>query len=264
MTSAPSLPDRLLAGYFREGLRGFRTLMKLAGKNSLQARTRYGARFALRPDEYIDAIVLREGYYEPEVIEALRPYLRPEAVFWDIGANLGLHAVSAAQLATGARVLAFEPAPATFARLQAHVRLNHVDVDLHPFALGERDGEVTLHVNTSGNAGMSSIVHPGAGTGTSVRLVRADTAIATGLCPAPTVMKLDVEGAEAAVLAGFGRRLASPALEAVVYETSADLLDEPSRCPATRLLLAAGFQLRALPRAASSTHLLANFLAFRR
>jgi len=91
--------------------------MRLAGKHTLRQRSLHGLIFELQPHEYIDAIVLREGYYEPEVIDALRPFLRPGAVFWDVGANIGLHTVTAACLAPGSQVVAFEPNPAVFARL---------------------------------------------------------------------------------------------------------------------------------------------------
>ncbi len=259
----PSLGDRLLAAWFRRSWRGFWRLMDFRGKKSLRARSRYGPVFELHPQEYIDAIVLREGYYEAEVIEALRPYLTAGAVFWDVGANIGLHTVTAARLAPQLQVVAFEPGPATFARLAGHVRLNGLVADLQQVALGDRDGAATLYMNTAGNAGMSSIVHPDTGPGTRVRLARADTLIAAGTVPAPTVMKLDVEGGEEGVLSGFGDRLADPALQAVVYETTAELLADPSQCPATRRLLAAGFRLKALPRTQTAAHLLANFLAHR-
>ncbi len=96
-----------------------------------------------------------------------------------------------------------------------------------------------------------------------VPLVRAATLIDRGEIPPPNLIKLDVEGSEAAVLAGFGDSLRQPGLRAVVFETRADLLTEPARCPAAHLLQAAGFVFRALPRSAGSEHALANFLAHR-
>ncbi|HQY06006.1 MAG TPA: FkbM family methyltransferase [Lacunisphaera sp.] len=259
----PPLGDRVLAAYFRRNWRGFWRLMSFREKKSLRARSLYGSFFELHPQEYIDAIVLREGYYEAEVIEALRPYLRTEAVFWDVGANIGLHTVTAARLAPQAQIVAFEPSPATFARLAGHVRLNGCAADLQPIALGDRDGSATLYINTGGNAGMSSIMHPETGPGTSVRLARADTLVSAGTVPAPTVMKLDVEGAEEGVLRGFGELLERPSLQAVVFETTAELLADPAQCTATRRLLTAGFRIEALPRTQAAAHRLANFLAYR-
>ena len=56
----------------------------------LRCATPYGSVFALDPYGYIDNTVLMSGFYESEVIEALRGELRPGAVLWDIGANFGL------------------------------------------------------------------------------------------------------------------------------------------------------------------------------
>ena len=66
-----------------------------------------------------------------------------------------------------------------------------------------------------------------------------------------------------AVLAGLGELLFRPGLRAVVFETRADLLANPNRCPAASQLLAAGFELHALLRSEDSSHLLGNFLATR-
>lgn len=259
----PSWRDRLLTAYFQRNWRGFHPLLRLNGMSRLRVRTPPGSVFDLLPWEYIDGIVLREGFYEPEVLAALRPFLGEGAVLWDIGANFGLQAISAACLAPATSVVAFEPNPTTLARLQHHARLNQVDVSVQPMALGERDGEASLYVNQDGNSGMSSLLHATTGPATTVRVVRGDALIDSGKIPAPTAIKLDVEGGEEFVLRGLGRHLASPTLRAVVYETTADLLDNPAACASTRELLAVGFKISALPRAASQAHLLANFLAYR-
>lgn len=259
----PSWRDRFLIAYYRRNWRGLHALMRVNRMRSLRMQTAPGAVFDLQPWEYIDGIILHEGFYEPEVLEALRPFLGEGAVLWDIGANFGLQAISAACLAPATRVFAFEPNPATFTRLQNHARLNQVDVSVQPMALGEREGEASLYVNDDGNSGMSSLMHASTGPATTVRVVRGDTLIDAGKIPAPTAIKLDVEGGEEFVLRGLGRHLTSPTLRAVVYETNAQLLERPAACAATRELIAAGFKITALPRAASQAHLLANFLASR-
>lgn len=51
--------------------------------------------------------------------------LRPGDTFADIGANVGTYTVLASA-AVGARTVAFEPAPETFAWLQRNLALNHL------------------------------------------------------------------------------------------------------------------------------------------
>lgn len=261
----PSVPwsDRWLAWYFRRGWRGFVTQMRIARRRTLLKPCRYGPLFDLDPNEHIDSTILREGYYESEVYEALRPRLHAQAVLWDIGANFGQHAVTAAALHPGLRVCAFEPNPAAAARLRAHVALNRVAVRLEQVALGDRGGTATLHVNTTGNSGASTLNNPTVGAPVEVAIERADRMVGRGLLPPPTVVKLDVEGAEAAVLRGFGALLAAPALEAVVFEADARAAADPGCCAAATLLRDAGFRLRLLARRESTSHLLENFAAER-
>ncbi len=266
MRRSPTLTDDLCAAYARTGWRGFLTLRRLLGKDIIRTRTAYGAVFGLQPGDYIDGVVLREGFYESEVFEALRPGFAPGVVFWDIGANFGLQSVSAAMAEPALHVHCFEPSPAMLARLQAHAELNGARLRCWPVALGETDGPGTLHINASGNPGMTTLV-PQVGarfdTTQPVIIARAETLIRTGVVPAPTLIKLDVEGGESAVLAGFGDLLHAPGLRAVVFETRVDLLTDPSRCPAARRLLSAGFVFTALGRREDSAHLLSNFLATR-
>lgn len=241
-------------------------MQKLLDHPFIEVRTRDGALVSLKPGDYIDRIVLREGAYEPEVFAALAASFAPGLILWDIGANFGLHAMSAAVREPALQIHAFEPNPAMFARLEANARRNGTAIRCRPLALGDHDGTATLHINDRGNPGMTTMT-PWAEAGydaqVEVRLARADTLIATGEIPAPNLIKLDVEGAEAAVLAGFGERLRDPGLRAVVFETRADLLDDPAACPAARRLQSAGFQFRALPRTTGSAHALGNFLAYR-
>jgi FkbM family methyltransferase len=266
MSAQPSLPDRLLAAYYRHGWPGFLTLRRLLRRPTIEVQTADGAVLALHPEDYIDQIVLRNGFYEPEVFAALAANFTPGAVLWDIGANFGLHSMAAARRAPDLHIHCFEPNPTMFARLEAHARRNATTIQCWPLALGAEDGFATLHVNDCGNPGMTTLI-PWAearyDAKVEVRLARAATLIDRGEIPAPNLIKLDVEGGEAAVLAGFGDRLRDPGLRAVVFETRADLLDDPAQCPAARQLQSAGFGFRALPRAAGSEHALNNFLAER-
>ncbi len=69
--------------------------------------------------------------------------IRPDDVVFDVGANIGLFALEAAQM--GAKVHAFEPMPATFAALRANAKaLGKGKIEVHPLALGERSETATF------------------------------------------------------------------------------------------------------------------------
>lgn len=271
--ATPLLPwrDRLLARHRASGRRGFRRLLSLLkpdpARRSILARTRYGSVFRLAPDDVIDTHVLVEGFYESEVLEALLPALSaPDAVLWVVGANFGLHAVTAATLRPDLRVVAFEPSPAMGARVIENASLNAARIDLHAYALSAHEGVFPFHANASGNPGMSSLHRWAGGTFDHCFHVAAMTAAAVidgGIAPAPTALIVDAEGAEEEVLRGFGARLADTSLRLVVVEADERLLESPARAPIRALLEDAGFVLERLVRRENTAHALANFRARR-
>jgi len=130
----------------------------------------------------------------------------------DIGANIGFYTcLFAAAVGPRGRVLAFEPAPATFAALQENVRRNGFrNVELEEVALSDHAGTATFHVFPQGADAYNSL---GASTawGTvsaeevTVRTAMLDELLAALPAESISVVKIDVEGAEALVLAGATR-----------------------------------------------------------
>jgi FkbM family methyltransferase len=254
--------DRLLSAYARRGWRGFDRLLTLAGHrrgDRIRARTRYGGWFDLDPWSWLERIALREGYYESEVLEALVAGLSPGDVIWDVGANIGLHAVSARLAAPHARVVAFEPSPSTLGLLWRHAALNGGGVDVLSLALSDRPGLATLHIATAGNTGMTTLSPQPGGEYAARAIVatsRGDDLVSAGQVPAPTVVKLDVEGHEARVLDGMAATLASAACRRVVFE------DAPGEAtPVKDRLRAAGFAVAPLGRREHSAAAVENFVA---
>jgi len=267
---APGWRDRLLATFRRRGWRGFVRLYGLlkpvGGRRALRTVTRYGSQFFLTPWDSVDTHALSEGFYESEVLEAVRPALSPGAVLWVVGANFGLHAVTAKFLHPGATVVAFEPSPAMGARLIENCELNGVRVELHAYALADASGAMPFFANASGNPGMSTL-HPSAGFTYDHKFVvatlTADEVITRGLAPAPTAMIVDAEGAEFEVLRGLGPRLAEPSLRVLVFEAPNDFLAAREPANLHALLAGAGFALRLLERNERTGHNLSNFVASR-
>jgi FkbM family methyltransferase len=268
MKNAP-LRDRFLAAYLKRGWRGFSRLYDFlkpaAARRVIQARTIYGSQFLLTPHDNIDHHVLTEGFYESEVIDALRPDLdAPDAVLWVVGANFGLHAVTAKLLHPTARVLAFEPSPLMAARVLENAALNGIEIELHTTALADAIGILPFHANATGNPGMSTL-HPVPGLVYDHRFNVATTTAAAviegGHGPAPTVLLVDAEGAEESVLRGFGPHLARSELRRIVFEADNDLLTRPDALHA--LVTGAGFRIEKLVRHEQTAHALSNFLGTR-
>jgi FkbM family methyltransferase len=275
LTPGPNRPpawrDRIVTLFRRRRWRGFVRLYDWlkpkTGRRNLRVVTRYGSQFFLNPWDSVDTHVIAEGFYESEVLEAVRPALGPGAVLWVVGANFGLHAITAKRLYPETRVVAFEPSPAMGARLLEHCELNALTLDLHAYALGEASGPAPFFVNTSGNPGMSTL-HPveafSYDGSLAVAVLTGEAVIAQGRAPAPTALIVDAEGAEPEVLRGLGRHLASPALRTIVFEAPNDFLGRRVPADLHALVTAAGFSLTRLERREATAHASSNFLAVRK
>jgi len=143
----------------------------------------------------VDSGIYHHGGYELGTLRLMQRLIQPGDVVWDVGAYIGLMSLYAWRL--GAVVHAFEPNPPTRAVLERNVARNNADVTVHPFALGETDGQAILY-ESAANAGAANLVHM-RGEGVKVD-VRAGDGLA--LAP-PAFMKIDVETYESAVLRGI-------------------------------------------------------------
>lgn len=154
------------------------------------------------------------GLWDFEEMVFLTHLLRPEDLFLDIGANVGSYTVLASA-AAGARSLAFEPVPATFAGLQRNIRLNAISNLATAMRLGIGDSEQTLSM-TADRGGLNHVVQgTWSGSTVEVQVRRLDDVLAGQSC---RLVKLDTEGFEMNVLRGGPRSFADPNLLALIVE----------------------------------------------
>ncbi|QCC57191.1 FkbM family methyltransferase [Natrinema thermotolerans] len=137
------------------------------------------------------------GHGERDALATMLDTLEPDDTVWDVGANVGTYSLLAA--AAGARVHAFEPGDDARRRLARNAARNDLAPTVHGAALSDTDGMATLAA--ADRSGVRELVEDGDGDRVQTR--RGDS---LGV-PAPDVVKIDVEGAELAVLDGLGDRL---------------------------------------------------------
>lgn len=263
------LSDFVLLAYRRSGMRGFFPLHRLwarfTGSPYIRVRSMHGALFEILPTGYVEKFLITHGFYESEVFEALDAHLSKEGVLWDIGANMGLHAVTAKLKRPLATVVAFEPVQLLRARIESNAALNKVEISIWHEALSDVSGRRNLYIPEGNPSGLASLKTPHADKWSAVPIEcrRADELIRSGTCPAPTVVKLDVEGAEQEVLEGFGSCLLEPSLRAVVFEGAPGLENRGKTDAVANILREAGFTLHQLNRNEPTEHLLQNYVAIR-
>lgn len=207
-----------------------------------------GLRFCVHdPEEYIQRQIILTGSYEPEISRLLIALLRPGELFLDVGANMGVHTLTA--LAIGARTIAFEPVPRIRMHLCENIGLNGLqkNAQVHELALSDRVGSATLYVASRVDDGSHSLIQ---GVPASqidaicVQCVRLDDLLEQDPPDTNLVCKIDVEGAESLVLDGMSNTIVNhkPAILIETADRLAEQIGESAESVLERLTRA-GYRL---------------------
>lgn len=145
------------------------------------------------------------GRNESRMFERL---LQAGDVVYDVGAHVGYFTLLASQLVrSGGRVFAFEPLPLNVAYLERHKRMNRLaNVEVLPFAVGRAEGHASF--GSTGGTGRGRLASADVAAERLVRVVSLDEMYSRGQLPAPTLIKMDIEGVEGDALRGATRLLA--------------------------------------------------------
>lgn len=147
------------------------------------------------------------GLYELRKTAEIRRRLAPGGVFVDIGSSEGDYALIAARIVgPGGHVHAFEPDPGNVETIRGNVALNgFANVAVHGIALSDRDGTAALYRSSvSGwHSLLSGLEHRDSDV-IRVPVARLDSFALQRI----DMIKIDVEGAEAAVLDGAREAIA--------------------------------------------------------
>jgi FkbM family methyltransferase len=156
------------------------------------------------------------GSFEPNEFAFLDRVLKPGMVFVDVGANDGYYTLFAARrVGPTGRVVAAEPSSRERAHLQRNLGRNGLDnVTVVPAAIGGSSGLADLHLAHGVHAGhntLGSFAHDDVVRASLERVAiePLDSVIARLGLPRVDFVKIDVEGAEARVIAGAATVLAS-------------------------------------------------------
>jgi FkbM family methyltransferase len=152
------------------------------------------------------------GEIELSSIEILRNLVKPGMTCYDIGAHVGYYTLLLAQqVAPSGCVIAFEPSPSVFARLQRNIALNslkiHARIELLPIAVGDKEGYRPFF--KGGSTATGRLVHFPHGVNETdlfqVECRTLDALVLGQILPLPDLLKIDVEWAEYLVLEGMRR-----------------------------------------------------------
>jgi FkbM family methyltransferase len=141
------------------------------------------------------------GFYEYEKQEWISREVRPNSVFWDIGANVGFYSLLASKLVVSGKVFAFEPAPRNLLYLREHLTLNRVtNVEVLAIAVSDKNGISSFKTEETGFMG-----HLSDSGQTIVPTATLDSLVEEGKVLPHDYVKMDIEGAELPALRGAAR-----------------------------------------------------------
>jgi len=154
--------------------------------------------------------------YERELQGLLRSLVTSDDVVYDVGAHFGWWTLWFSRMC--GRVVAFEPSPTSFAVLRSNVESNSCsNVALLNAAASDRNGEFAFVEGGTSSHVTTDVSQPHV----TVRAMRIDDF--QDACY-PTLIKIDVEGFAAGVLAGMSAvlRAASPCIVCEIHNTAED------------------------------------------
>ena len=168
---------------------------------------------------------------EPDTIRWIDGF-DDRAVFWDVGANVGVYSLYAA-VRKAVSVLSFEPSAANFHVLSKNIELNQLCERITAYCVA-LSGQTRLGVlniaSSSMGAALSQFGRPGEMSPWSEGQRGATTHGMIGFAidefvaqfdpPFPDYLKLDVDGLELPILQGASRTLRDPRLQSIMVELS--------------------------------------------
>ena len=174
--------------------------------------------------EYVRALSVNN---DKHLINKIVDSINPGELFWDIGANIGLYTTLVAKAVgkTG-KVIAFEPEKRAYKRLLENIASNELlNVSAYNTALGSDNKKMKLHVSKEFSSGTHSLIESSESRDCDeVNVFKGDDFIVKENLQVPTVIKIDVEGAEYDVLLGMNQILASRKCRVVICEVHFSIL----------------------------------------
>jgi len=149
-------------------------------------------------------------FFLRDTLQNLRAECDSQAVFFDVGANIGQHSLFMSRYAD--QVHSFEPYPVVSTKLKQHILLNQIEnIQLHEIGLSNEDGAMDFFAPTGQNQGIGSFdastVERGNKVAGKLELVVGDRYIDENHLSAISLLKMDVEGFEKNALSGLRHTL---------------------------------------------------------
>lgn len=155
----------------------------------------------------IEELILKEGFYEGEILKIADGFIQEKTVIIDVGANIGFESLYFARKYPGCLVYSYEPASLAYRCLHKSREINSLsNLKLFKLGVGDSCGQMEIHAPTAStyNKGLASIPNNCDLDDTFVKekieIVTLDDHVQEPL--RVSFIKIDVQGFESKVLKG--------------------------------------------------------------
>lgn len=172
--------------------------------------------------------------HEDYMIKSIIERAKPDDVFWDVGACMGIHSFIVSQFVPNGHVVSFEPMPSNRGILVDNKSINNTDnLTVYREALAEKCGvrEFAIRESIQPGYGRHSFV---TGDYNSVKTIPIQVKSGDNILvenpdlPRPNIIKIDVEGAGPLVIEGLENMLSSDECHTILFETHRPNDTQPS------------------------------------
>ncbi len=198
----------------------------------------------LSPDARLSHLKPGAAAFDAQLLEVVARYVQSDAIVWDIGANVGVFAFAAASCARQGAVIAVEADIWLAQMLQRSARIPEnkvLPITVLPCAIAAADGVASFQIAARGRAAnsLATIGDRSVAGGTRYQVHVPTLTLDTLLdfFSPPTMLKVDVEGAEVLVMQG-ARRLLAEARPVIYIEVGSE-----TNAAVTRILSANDYSL---------------------
>jgi len=162
-------------------------------------------------DDYLMSQLYYRHDFESYELKIFIELMKSSRTFFDIGSNTGLYTILASKINRDTKIIAFEPHPGNFTRLQYNLRLNNISsVVVHNVAISSETGfasffipfDDSISVASSFDKDFSERIFPKSHKSINVKKLTLDNFNSTEGLKVIDLIKLDVECHELEVLMG--------------------------------------------------------------
>lgn len=201
-------------------------------------------------------LLYRKWHREPEFMNILENYLKPNDIFFDLGCNIGYVALFVLKnISSKGFLYAVDPDKKNISALRESIKLNNLprNYSIENIALSSNDGEISFEFSEQSN--LHKINYDLSKESSAYRRIPSrsfDSYFSDK--PLPTFIKMDVEGAELDILFGMEKFLKSSTKCKILMELHPTLYTKEKYKKAFDLLFKNGFNLEKFVSASRAHH----------